>query len=111
MRSRTANWFETRVRYDKMMEDGQNKKTTETYVVDAYTFGEAEEAITKEMGAYINGEFEVKAITPAPMARSSSATPTATTSGSSASWPLSRSTTRRRRRSARASIISYRRPR
>ena len=54
MRSRTANWFETRVRYDKMMEDGQNKKTTETYVVDAYTFGEAEEAITKEMGAYIN---------------------------------------------------------
>ena len=46
MRSRTANWFETRVRYDKMMEDGQNKKTTETYVVDAYTFGEAEEAIT-----------------------------------------------------------------
>ena len=65
MRSRTANWFETRVRYDKMMEDGQNKKTTETYVVDAYTFGEAEEAITKEMGAYINGEFEVKAITPA----------------------------------------------
>ena len=48
MRSRTANWFETRVRYDKMMEDGQNKKTTETYVVDAYTFGEAEEAITKD---------------------------------------------------------------
>ena len=65
MRSRTANWFETRVRYDKMMEDGQNKKVTETYVVDAYSFGEAEEAITKEMSAYISGEFEVKAITPA----------------------------------------------
>ena len=65
MRSRTANWFETRVRYDKMMEDGQNKKVTETYVVDAYTFGEAEEAILKEMGVYTNGEIEVKAISPA----------------------------------------------
>ena len=65
MRSRTANWFETRVRYDKMMEDGQNKKTTETYVVDAYTFGEAEETITKEMEPFVTGEFEVKNISPA----------------------------------------------
>ena len=65
MRSRTANWFETRVRYEKTMEDGQNKKVIETYVVDAYTFGEAEEAISKEISAYISGDFEVKAINPA----------------------------------------------
>jgi len=37
----------------------------ETYVVDALSFGEAEEAITKEMEPYITGEFEVKNITPA----------------------------------------------
>ena len=65
MRTRTAQWFETRVRYDKTMEDGQQKKVIEQYVVDALSFGEAEERITKEMSHYISGEVEVKAITPA----------------------------------------------
>ena len=64
MRTRTAHWFETRIRYDKVMEDGKQKKVTEQYVVDALSFGEAEEAIAKEMRTYISGEFEVKAITP-----------------------------------------------
>ena len=49
MRSRTAMWFETKVRYEKMMEDGKQKRVTETYVVDALSFGEAEERITEEM--------------------------------------------------------------
>ena len=65
MKSRTAKWFETSIRYDKTMEDGMPKKVTELYVVDALSFGEAEETITKEMSAYISGEFEVKNITPA----------------------------------------------
>ena len=65
MRSRTAQWFETKVRYDKTMEDGQPKKVVESYVVDALSFGEAEERITEEMSVYISGEFDVKAITPA----------------------------------------------
>ena len=65
MRTRTANWFETSVRYERQMEDGMQKKVTETYVVDAFSFGEAEEAITKEMSAFVSGEFEVKNITPA----------------------------------------------
>ncbi len=65
MRSRTANWFETTVRYEKTMEDGMQKKVSELYVVDALSFGEAEEAITREMSAYISGEFEVKNINPA----------------------------------------------
>jgi hypothetical protein len=65
MRSRTAQWFETKVRYDKTMEDGLQKKVVESYVVDALSFGEAEERITKEMSVYISGEFDVKAITPA----------------------------------------------
>lgn len=38
---------------------------SETYVVDALSFGEAEEAITKEMEPYITGEFEVRNINPA----------------------------------------------
>ena len=65
MRSRSSNWFETAIRYDKTMEDGMTKKVIEYYVVDALSFGEAEERITEEMSAYISGEFEVKNITPA----------------------------------------------
>lgn len=65
MRSRTANWFECTVRYERQMEDGMTKKVPELYVVDALSFGEAEEAITREMSAYVSGEFEVKNINPA----------------------------------------------
>ena len=81
MRTRTANWFETAVRYERQMEDGLQKMVTETYVVDAFTFGEAEEAITKEMTAFVSGEFNVKNITPPTTAKSSSATTPTMTSG------------------------------
>ena len=64
MRSRTANWFECTVRYERQMEDGMTKKVSELYVVDALSFGEAEEAITREMTAYVSGELEVKNINP-----------------------------------------------
>lgn len=59
MRSRTANWFVCKVRYEKTMEDGLLKKVMETYVVDALSFTEAEAKITEEMSHYNSGEFEV----------------------------------------------------
>ena len=59
MRSRTANWFICKIRYEKTMEDGLQKKVTETFVVDAVSFTEAEARIIEEMSAYISGEFEV----------------------------------------------------
>ncbi|MBO4851278.1 MAG: DUF4494 domain-containing protein [Prevotella sp.] len=59
MRSRTADWFETKIRYEKTMEDGLPKKVTEQYTVDALSFTEAESQITDEMLSYINGEYEV----------------------------------------------------
>ena len=59
MRSSTAIWFEAKVRYDKTMEDGCLKKVTETYVIDALSFGEAESRILEEMGKYVSGELEV----------------------------------------------------
>ena len=59
MRSRTAQWFECKIRYDKVMEDGLQKKVTEAYVVDALSFSEAEERIIEEMSSYISGEFDV----------------------------------------------------
>lgn len=59
MRSRTANWFICKIRYDKVMEDGLQKKVTETYVVDALSFSEAEARIMEEMSHYISGQFDV----------------------------------------------------
>ena len=59
MRSRTANWFICKIRYDKVMEDGLQKKVTEQYVVDAMSFSEAEARIIEEMSHYISGEFDV----------------------------------------------------
>ena len=62
MRSRTANWFETKIRYEKMMDDGKQKMVTEQYVVDALSFTEAEASIIEEMSSYISGEFKVTGI-------------------------------------------------
>ena len=59
MRSRTANWFLCKIRYEKTMEDGLQKKVTEQYVVDALSFTEAEARIMEQMSQYISGEFEV----------------------------------------------------
>ena len=59
MRSRTAEWFECKIRYEKVMEDGLQKRVSESYVVDALSFSEAEERIIEEMSSYISGEFDV----------------------------------------------------
>ena len=59
MRSRTAIWFECKIRYEKVMEDGLQKRVNENYVVDALSFSEAEERIIEEMSHYISGEFDV----------------------------------------------------
>ena len=57
-----ANWFECKVRYDKMMENGVVKKVTEPYMVDALSFTEAEARITEEQTPFISGEFSVSAV-------------------------------------------------
>ena len=43
------NWFLTKIRYEKVMENGIQKKVTEPYLVDALSFTEAEARITEEM--------------------------------------------------------------
>ncbi|MCI5505304.1 MAG: DUF4494 domain-containing protein [Prevotella sp.] len=66
MRSRTAIWFECKVRYEKMMEDGMPKKVVELYTVDALSFSEAEERIMEEMSSYVSGEIEIADLKIAP---------------------------------------------
>ena len=62
MRSRTAIWFECKIAYEKVMEDGLQKKVKENYVVDALSFTEAESRIMEEMSSYISGEFTIEDI-------------------------------------------------
>ncbi len=58
-----ANWFECKVRYDKLREGGTAvKKVTETFLVDALSFTEAEARIIEERTPYISGEFSVTAV-------------------------------------------------
>ena len=59
MRSRTAVWFETKIEFEKTMDDGNPKKVKEQYTVDALSFTEAENRITEEMSSFISGEFNV----------------------------------------------------
>lgn len=62
MRSKTSEWFECKVQYEKFMENGMQKKVTELYIVEALSFTEAESRIIEDMSVYINGEYEVKDI-------------------------------------------------
>lgn len=56
-----ANWFETKVRYDKTMENGAQKKVTDTFLVDALSFTEAETRITDEV-AHLSSDFSISAV-------------------------------------------------
>jgi len=57
-----ANWFECKVKYDKLQENGSAKKVSEPYLVDALSFTEAEARITEEQRPFISGEFSVDAV-------------------------------------------------
>ena len=52
-------WFTCKIKYDKVMEDGLIKKTSESYLVDALSFTEAEARFIEEMEPYMSGECEV----------------------------------------------------
>lgn len=62
IKSKSSSWFEVKIRYEKTMENGVVKKVTEAYAIDALSFTEAEARITKEMTAYISGEFYIQDI-------------------------------------------------
>lgn len=55
----TNNWFECKIRYKKVMENGMIKKVTELYLIDALSFTEAESRIIEELTPFISGEFTV----------------------------------------------------
>jgi len=56
------NWFEVKIAYDKLQEDGSQKKVTELYLFDALSWTETEARTVEELKAYISGEFEIVAM-------------------------------------------------
>lgn len=55
-------WIEIKIRYNKVMEDGALKSVTETNIVNALSFTEAEARIIEEVKPYISSEFTVSAV-------------------------------------------------
>lgn len=53
------NWFECKVKYKKIDEQGNEKDAKEVYLIDAVSFTEAEARIHKVLEQYISGEFNV----------------------------------------------------
>lgn len=56
------HFIETKVKYEKTMENGMQKKVTEPYLVDALSFTEAESRIIEEITPFMSGEFTVSAV-------------------------------------------------
>lgn len=53
------NWFTCKVSFEKVLENGMQKKVTEPYLVDALSYTEAEARITEEIKPFISGEFTI----------------------------------------------------
>lgn len=54
-----ASWFECKVRYDKLQENGSVKKVTDVFLADSLSITEAVARITKEQAPFISGDFVV----------------------------------------------------
>lgn len=58
-----TNWFIVKVKYTKQLDNGCYKRVTESYLVAAVSFSDAETRIFQELGSLIKGEFSVTSIT------------------------------------------------
>ncbi|TRZ44352.1 DUF4494 domain-containing protein [Robertkochia solimangrovi] len=55
----SVTWYECKVKYRKTHETGEQKITSETYLLDAVSYTEAEARISEEMAAYTSEEFQI----------------------------------------------------
>lgn len=58
----SGSFFECKVRYERVMEEGINRKVTEPYIIKAYSFTEAETMMIKFIEPFTSGEFVVSDI-------------------------------------------------
>ncbi len=61
-------WFNCKVKYLRVDEQGKEKQVTEPYMIDAVSFSEAETRIYKILEPYIKGDLEIKALSKANIA-------------------------------------------
>ncbi|MGW1453471.1 DUF4494 domain-containing protein [Salegentibacter agarivorans] len=55
----SVTWFECKVKYKKTHETGEQKMTTDTYLLDAVSYTEAEARISEEMTGYTSEDFRI----------------------------------------------------
>ncbi len=56
------SYFECKVRYEKLDDNGVNKSVTEVHLVDAISHADAENRIIAEMKPFISGDFSVESV-------------------------------------------------
>lgn len=61
MEQEQIEWYEVKVKFDETKEDGFVKPTTNSYLVDAKSFAEAEQRVIECEFAHFNEAYEVKA--------------------------------------------------
>lgn len=59
-------FFECTIRYEKIAENGMNKKVSEKYLMNSISFTEAEARAIEEMTPFISGEFTITDMKRAP---------------------------------------------
>lgn len=55
-------WFECKVKYVKIDDDGRERKVAETFLFDAVTYTDAESRVVEQLRQMIRGEFAVEKI-------------------------------------------------
>lgn len=58
----TANWFEAKVKYIKVGEDGRERKVAEMFLLDAMSYTEAESRIMREMESVVKGDYYIASL-------------------------------------------------
>jgi hypothetical protein len=56
------NWFECKVGYLKIDDDGRERKVSENYLLDAVSYTDAEARAIQQLSTMVRGEFVVKKI-------------------------------------------------
>lgn len=54
-----ANWFEARIKYVKVGEDGRERKVSEMYLIDATSYTEAETRLVEAFTGMFQGDFYI----------------------------------------------------
>ena len=55
-------WFECVVKFNKIDDDGRERKVSESYLFDAVSYGDSEARVAKEIAQFVRGEFTIDKI-------------------------------------------------